>query len=177
VGRGAAPAPQDRAAMRTLLAERRRAALRLNVLGWSYDRIAKESDLGYADRQAVYRDIKAGLAQAIKDQNIAAEALRAKHTLLLDEALQVAARIMSAEHVAHSGGRLVQREIEHPDGSVELIDVIDNGPNLAAARELRALSESQRKLWGIDAPTKTEATIDATVGYAVVVAPEELEQL
>jgi hypothetical protein len=28
-----------------------------------------------------------------------------------------------------------------------------------------------------DAPTKTEATIDATVGYVVAVAPEELDAL
>lgn len=141
----------------------------------TYDRIAVE--LGYASKQAAHKDVKAALAEALKRQDLAVDELRIKHTLLLDEALRVAHRIMNEQHLAHSAGRLVQREVEQPDGSVELVDVVDNGPNLAAADRLIKISESQRKLWGIDAPTKTEATIDATVGYVVAVAPEELDAL
>lgn len=167
--------PQDRVAQRQARAERRERAVRLSVAGWTYDQIAAE--LGYSSKQAAHRDVKAALADALKRQDLAVDELRTKHTLLLDEALQVAHRIMNQQHAAHSAGRLVQREIEHPDGSVELIDVIDNGPNLAAADRLVKISESQRKLWGIDAPTKTESTVEATIGYQVAVAPEELEQL
>jgi hypothetical protein len=167
--------PQDRAAQQAARAVRRERAVRLSISGMTYDRIAVE--LGYASKQAAHKDVKAALAEALKRQDLAVDELRIKHTLLLDEALQVAHRIMNEQHIAHSAGRLVQREIEHPDGSVELVDVIDNGPNLAAADRLIKISESQRKLWGIDAPTRTEATIDATVGYAVAVTSEELEQL
>jgi transposase-like protein len=172
---GAPPAPQNRAAQMAERAERRQRAVKLSISGMTYANIAKE--LGYNSAQAAHKDVKTALAEALKRQDLAVDELRAKHTLLLDEALQVAHRIMNETHIAHSAGRLVQREVEQPDGSVELVDVIDNGPNLAAADRLIKISESQRKLWGIDAPTKTETTLDATVGYAVAVAPEELEQL
>lgn len=167
--------PQDRAAQQAERAARRERAVRLSISGMTYDRIAVE--LGYASKQAAHKDVKAALAEALKRQDLAVDELRIKHTLLLDEALRVAHRIMNEQHLAHSAGRLVQREVEQPDGSVELVDVVDNGPNLAAADRLIKISESQRKLWGIDAPTKTEATIDATVGYVVAVAPEELDAL
>lgn len=170
-----APPVSKRAAQMAARAERRERAVRLSISGMTYANIARE--LGYASAQHAHRDVKVALAEALKRQDLAADELRIKHTLLLDEALQVAHRIMNEQHLAHSAGRLVQREIEHPDGSVELVDVVDNGPNLAAADRLIKISESQRKLWGIDAPTKTETTLDATVGYAIAVTPEELEQL
>ena len=167
--------PLDRVAQRAARAERRERAIRLSVSGMTYEQIAVE--LGYSSLQAAHRDVKAALAERLKRQDLSVDELRAKHTALLDESLQVAHRIMNEQHLAHSAGRLVRREVEQSDGSFTMIDVIDNGPNLAAVDRLVKLSESQRKLWGVDAPAKVETTLDATIGYVVAVSPEELEQL
>lgn len=164
--------PQDRAAQMAARAERRDKAVKLAASGMTYVEVAKT--LGHNSPQAAHKDVKAALAERIKRQDLAVDELRAKHTALLDEALQVAHRIMNDQHLAHSAGRMVQRE---DPLTGELHDVIDNGPNLAAVDRLVKISESQRKLWGIDAPTKTETMLDATIGYHVAVAPEELEQL
>lgn len=167
--------PGNRASNNAERAERRERAVRLSVSGMTYDQIAVE--LGYASKQAVHRDVKAALAQAIKSQNLAVEELREKHTRLLNEALEVAYRIMNEQHLAHGNGRLVRREVEQEDGSVELVDVIDNGPNLAAADRLVKISESQRKLWGIDAPAKVEALHEGTINYVINAEAGELDQL
>lgn len=162
--------------MRAERAVRRAKACRLAVAGWSYERIAAE--LGYNSRQAAWKDVSAALAEKMKEQDLAAGALRAKELALLDEALEVAHRIMNAEHLAHSNGRLIRREVEQEDGSVTLVDVIDNGPNLAAADRLIKVSESRRKLLGLDAPSKVEQATTGTVEYKITtVSPDELEQL
>lgn len=167
--------PQDRAAQRAAQAARRDEAVRLAASGHTYVQVA--AALGYNSPQAAHKAVKAALAERLKRQDLAVDELRAKHTALLDEALREAHRIMNSEHLAHSAGRIVQKEVEQEDGSVKLVDVIDHGPVLAAADRIVKISESQRKLWGIDAPAKSEINLDATVGYQVAVAPEELEQL
>jgi hypothetical protein len=177
MGRPASPPPSERASARSELAERRRAALKLATVGWSYDKIFREGGLGHTSRQAVYRDIKAAYKQALRDQTEAVEEHRAAELALIDQALVVAHRIMNTQHLAHNGGRIVQREVERPDGSTELVDVIDHGPNLAAAEKLIRFGESRRRLLGTDAPAKVEQQVDSTISYVVQVAPEELEQL
>lgn len=175
---GAAPSPQDRAAMKAWRAERREIALRLSIAHWSYDRIVRERpDLGYNNRQSVHNDIKAALKEYRERQDLAAADLIAKQELLLGEAIAVAHEIMNTHHVAHGNGRVVRREIEQPDGSIIFEDVLDDGPRLAAANTLKALSESYRKLRGLDAPTKVSAEVDTTVNYVINATPEELEQL
>lgn len=141
----------------------------------TYDRIAVE--LGYSSKQAAHKDVKEALSEALKRQDLAVDELREKHTRLLNEALEVAYRIMNTEHLAHGNGRLVRREVEREDGSVELVDVVDNGPNLAAADRLVKISESQRKLWGIDAPAKVEALHEGTINYVINAEAGELDQL
>jgi len=173
MGRGAAPAPNQTAAARAARAERRARACELSVAGWSYEKIYRESGLGYGSRQTVFRDVKAALLQKSREQDASAEIKRARELALLDEALVVAHRIMNAEHLAHSNGRLIKRELE--DGTD--VEVIDNGPNLAAADRLIKISESRRKLLGLDAPAKTEVTGDSTVTYKIEASPDELEQL
>lgn len=174
---GAAPNPKDRAAAQAERAERRERALRLSVAGWSYERIVREGDLGYRTKQAVGLDVKKALEEYRKRQDLAAADLIAKQELLLGEAIAVAHEIMNTSHVAHGNGRVVRREIEQPDGTIIFEDVLDDGPRLAAANTLKALSESYRRLKGLDAPTKVAAEVDTTVNYVINATPEELEQL
>jgi len=177
MGRGAAPAPKEQASAQVFRAQRRAEACRLNVAGWSMERIFREAGLGYTSKSQVGRDVKAALAEAIKEQNLAAEELRAKELMIIESALAEANRIMQKVHVAHGNGRIVRREVEQPDGSVTFEDVIDDGPNLAAADRLIRYSESRRKLLGLDAPAKISAEVDGTINYVINATPEELEQL
>ncbi len=170
-----APPVKDRAAARLARAERRTRAVKLSVAGRTYDQIAAE--LGYGSKQAAHKDVKAALAEALAKQNLAVEEWRAKELALLDEALQVAHRIMNSEHLAHSAGRLIRREVEREDGTISYVDVVDNGPNLAAADRLIKISESRRKLLGVDAPARVESTVDGTINYVINAEPGELDQL
>lgn len=161
--------PEQRAAARADLARRRDEAVTLAAGGVTYEEVARR--LGWNSAQAAHKAVKAALAERLKRQDLAVDELRAKHTALLDEALREARRIMHETHRAHSGGRLVYDDADQP--------MIDNGPVLAAVDRIVKISESQRKLWGIDAPARTESKVevDGTVSYQVAVAPEELEQL
>jgi hypothetical protein len=176
MARGAVPNPQDTIAARAARAERAAAACRLSVAGWSYDRIVREGNLGYNNRQAVYRDVKRVLTEKAKEQSESAAVKRARELALLDDALEVAHRIMNAEHLAHGNGRVVRRNLGTED-EPDWADVIDNGPNLAAADRLIKISESRRKLLGLDAPTKVQQQVEGTVSYVINAQPEELEQL
>lgn len=153
------PAGQDRTAAKIERDERRRAATKLAVAGHTYEEIAER--LGYSSRQAAHRDVKAGLAPALKALTEAGKEYIAVSLARLEEAHRVAAQVMT----------------EHRPATLDEPDAMTADQRLAAVTTVVKVSESLRKLLGIDAPTKTETTIDATVGYAVAVAPEELEQL
>lgn len=177
MARGAAPSGADTAAAKIALAERREKAVRLAVQGWSYERIRAEGGLGYGTRQAVYRDVKAALKEKIEEQGRAAAELRAKELMLIDDALNKAYEIMHTVHLAHGNGKVVRREVELQDGSTEWVEVIDQGPNLAAAERLIRFSESRRKLLGLDAPAKSEIEASGTISYVINAEPGELDAL
>jgi len=161
--------------MKAMRAERDERALRMSIAGHTYQAIADA--LGFRNRQAVHLVIKKGLEELTKKRNLAAEELRSKHIALLDEALAVAHDIMNKDHLAHGNGRVVTREVKLKDGSYETVTLLDDGPRLAAADRLIKISESQRKLLGIDAPAKLDQTVSGTIGYQIDASPDELEQL
>lgn len=165
-------APSARMANKIRLAERRDKACKLAVKGWTYDRIAKE--LGYNSRQAAHRDVKVALEQLMKEQHAAAGELQAVGVQRIENAIAAVIEVMESTHVAHSAGKIVQRE---DPKTGELIDVIDHAPILSAAEVLRKLEESRRKLLGLDAPSRVEQKVDGTVSYQVAVEASEMEQL
>lgn len=172
-----APWPAGHGGAKIDRAERRRAAVKLSVAGWSYDRIYRERpELGYNNRQAVYRDIQAALKEAREKQNLAAGELIAKEMMRLDNAVAAITEIMQKDHFAHSGGNVVRRNVGTEDEPV-WEEIHDDGPRLAAANALVRASESIRRLTGIDAPSKVEAQVDGTVAYVVKATAEELENL
>jgi hypothetical protein len=79
---------------------------------------------------------------------------RAAHRARLEAAAETVMEIMARDHVHVSQGRVMK-----DDNGIPLID---DGPKLAAAEKIRALSESLRKLDGLDAATKVDTSITIT---------------
>jgi hypothetical protein len=152
------PPTSQRVAQRIEREERRRAATKMAVDGHTYQEIADA--LGYNSPQAAHKDVKAGLAPAIKARQEAAE-----------ELIQV--QIARLEQM-YRDARAIFAEFGSGD---EYSDKADQ--RLAAMDRMLKVGESLRKLVGADAPARTESktTIDGTVSYQVAVAPDELEQL
>jgi hypothetical protein len=152
----APPPKQDRVAQRIEREQRRKTATKMAVDGHTYQEIADA--LGYNSPQAAHRDVKAGLAPAIKARQEAAEELIEVQIARLEQMYRDA-RAIFAEYGDEYSGKADQR--------------------LAAIDRMLKTGESLRKLVGADAPSKTESktTLDGTVSYQVAVAPDELEQL
>jgi hypothetical protein len=136
------------------------------VDGYTYQQIADR--LGYNSPQAAHKDVKAGLAPAIKARQEAAEELIEVQISRLEQLYRDARKIFEEFQTATTDDPVFGR-----DGT----PVADQ--RLAAMDRMLKVGESLRKLVGADAPAKTESrtTIDATVGYHVAVAPEELDAL
>jgi len=127
---------------RETAAERRVKALELRKQGQSYRAIAAQ--LGINERTA-HTDVQRALrALAALEQASAAE-YRTMELERLDTLTVEAARVLSATHPLVSGGKVLR-------------DVTDDGPKLAAIDRLLRISESRRKLLGLDAPAKTALT-------------------
>ncbi|MEU9760278.1 hypothetical protein AB0D98_11020 [Streptomyces sp. NPDC047987] len=127
-------------------AERYAAAARLRAQGRTFQQIADE--LGFASKGAAHDAVNRALHAIVAPD---AEALRAREAERLDGLYEEALAVLDRTHYAHSGGRLIVGPDEQP--------VIDDGPRLAAIRELRSLRESYRKLHGLDAPARV--SVDA----------------
>lgn len=174
---GAAPPGGHRPADKLPLAERRERTAALARRGWSYDRIVREGGLGHNNKTTVHNDVKAVLAEAVKRMDLAGDQLLAARLEEIRMAAEVFAEVMGKQHLAHSNGRVVRREVELPDGTIEWHDVYDDGPRIAAAAQFLRASESLRKLLGQDAPAKVQQQVDSTVSYQVNVTSEEMDQL
>ncbi|MFJ8855110.1 hypothetical protein [Streptomyces sp. NPDC102437] len=127
-------------------AERDAAATRLRTQGRTFQQIADE--LGYPSKGAAHDAVNRALHAIVAPD---AEALRAREAARLDGLYEEALAVLDRTHYAHSGGRLILDPDEQP--------VIDDGPKIAALRELRSLRESYRKLFGLDAPSRV--SVDA----------------
>lgn len=128
--------------------------------GTTYQQIA---DLfGYADRGNAWRAVdkckKAVLQQA-------GTALIASEAAQLDEMFVAAMEVLERDHVVVSHGKVITGEDGRP--------LLDDGPKLAALREMRMIRESYRKLLGVDQPT--QVAVSGAVKYEVVgVDPADL---
>ncbi|MDJ0460595.1 hypothetical protein [Streptomyces sp. H27-C3] len=119
--------------------------------------------VGYSNKGEAWRAVdrcrKAVLQQAGADL-VASEAAQ------LDELYVSALEVLERDHVTVSHGRIVTGADGEP--------LLDDGPKLAAIRELRALRESYRKLHGLDAEKKVNIT--GGIRYEVVgIAAEDLK--
>jgi len=127
-------------------AERDAQAARLRSQGRTYREIAEE--LGFASRGAAHDAVARALHAVVKDD---AEALRAREAERLDGLYEEALAVLEREHFAHSHGRLVYDADGRP--------LLDDGPKLAALREMRQIRESYRRLHGLDAAQTADVTL------------------
>lgn len=141
-------------------AERDAAAARLAAQGRKYQQIAEE--LGYHGKGDAWRAVQRCRKAALKTAGaelIAAEAAQ------LDDLYVAALEVLERDHYAHGNGKVV---------TMDGVPVLDDGPKLAAIRELRQIRESYRKLTGADAAQKIN--VDGAVRYEVVgVDPADLK--
>jgi hypothetical protein len=147
-------------------------ALQLRRQGFTYDQIAEQLARRLADEAAAtgaqppgytsmsaHRAVKRALQDAYREDVADAQRLELER---LDELLRQTARIAVSRHyVVSNAGHVVIG----PDGQ----PLEDPGPRLAAISLMKSISESRRKLLGLDAPQRrvieviTEDTIDGMI--------------
>jgi hypothetical protein len=130
-------------------AARRQQALDLRRAGVPYRAIGRQ--LNVSEAQA-HRDVHAALARLAELELESANELRTMELLRLDALSLEASRILSATHPLVSGGKVLSRFTD--DGKA--IGLTDDGPKLAAIDRLLRISESRRRLLGLDAPTAVD---------------------
>lgn len=131
--------------------ERRTKVVQLRADHMTFEQIGRTLGI---NKSTAKRDYDAALADARERSIEAAEAHKAAELAVLSAVRVKLLQILNAQHAYVNDGRVVP-------------GVHDVGPNIAAARELRQLSERVSKLLGLDAPSRriveviTEDLIDA----------------
>lgn len=133
------------------------AAARWSIDGWTLDEIAAAMDCNA--KSSAFYSVQRGLRLANDAADATAAQARAAHRARLEAATAVAVEVMYKDHVHVSQGRIMKDENGVP--------LLDDGPKLAAADRIRSLSESIRKLDGLDAAAKVDAN--------VTVSPQDIE--
>lgn len=128
-------------------AEKRAEAARLRSKGWDYRRIAEE--LGYSNRGSAYNAVQTVLAETVQE---AGDELRQMERERLDRLSEAAWTVLERQHVVVSNGRVVSLDGE---------PIPDDAPVLQAIDRLLRISESRRKLEGLDAPSRVSVEADA----------------
>lgn len=139
------------------------AAARWTIDGWTFQEIADA--LGVVSKSNAYYYVQRGLRATREHTAIVTEQARAAHRGHLGYALEVVTEVLGKEHPHISQGRVMKDS----DGT----PIYDDAPKLAAAGKIKELSESLRKLDGLDAPAKVEHSGGVT--YEIVgVDPQDL---
>lgn len=138
-------------------AVRRAAVVDRYRLGRTFKQIGDE--LGFSMQRA--HQIYWEAMDAVQDKSVSAR--RAQMADQLDEVIRVASEVMSADHIAHSNGRVVM--MTDPETGEES-PVLDHSPKLDAGRTIIAAQARFAKMIGADVPAKVEH--DSTVRYEVV---------
>jgi hypothetical protein len=124
-------------------AERRQRALELRKAGASYRTIGAQLNIS---EKTAHQDVQRALGHLAELELASADELRTMELLRLDKLMLEAARILAATHPLISGGKVLTGFTE----SGKPIGLTDDGPKLAAIDRLLRISESRRKLLGLD---------------------------
>ncbi|PBC71566.1 hypothetical protein BX265_6176 [Streptomyces sp. TLI_235] len=139
-------------------AKRRATAAELRSRGRTYRQIAEELGI---DVHRAYDAVQKAMADVVREPAAAAVEFELER---LDEAHRRALEVLERRHITVSNGKAV----EH-DGK----PLLDDGPVLAAIDRIVKISESRRKLLGLDQPAKQQ--ISGGVTYEIVgIDPEDL---
>src|SRR5207248_2507104 len=142
----------------------RAARLKADNPRMTYQQIADA--IGYSNKGDAWRAIQR-CREAVKAS--AGAELVAAEAQQLDDLFVAALEVLERDHVVVSHGKVITMADE--DGTEK--PLLDDGPKLAALREMRAIRESYRKLLGVDQPTLV--AVSGAVRYEVVgVNPEDL---
>ena len=145
-------------------ASRRARAVQLRLGGASFEDIGQQ--LGVTDTRAhqLWTD---ALRRTVKEP---ADQQRALELQRLDTLQVHLTQVLGRRHVTVSGGRIVTTDDDQP--------LLDDGPTVSAAQALVRVSESRRRLLGLDPPARADinARIHAEV-YSVGALDRQLEQL
>jgi hypothetical protein len=126
----------------------------------SYQQIADA--VGYNNKSDAWRAIQRCREAVIREAGAELVAAEAAH---LDDLFVAALEILEREHPTVSHGHIVRDDDGQP--------IPDDGPRLAAIREMREIRKSYRRLFGVDQPAKVEHS--GGVKYEVVgVDPADL---
>jgi hypothetical protein len=128
-------------------------ASRLRSEGKTYQQIADA--LGYGDRGCAWRGVQRARRAILREP---VEQLIQVESGRLDELYVAALDVLERDHPTVSNGRVMYDDDGKP--------ILDDGPKLAAIRELRQIRESFRKLHGLDQPGKVE--MSGGLSYEVV---------
>lgn len=138
----------------------RAARLKADNPKMGYRQIA--ATVGYSNPGDAWRAIdrcRKAVLQSAGAELIASEAAQ------LDDLFVSAMEVLERDHPVVSHGKVIKDDEGNP--------LLDDGPKLAALREMRAIRESYRKLLGVDQPT--QVAVSGSVKYEVVgVDPEDL---
>ncbi len=126
-------------------------ALDLHYKGLTYRQIAGQ--LGWKNQASAFEAVRRAIADGYR---LSAEDARRVEDDRLDELVRAFNRVMATRHYATTASGKIAT---HPETGEPLID---DGPVIAAGLALLRVSESRRKLRGLDSPVKHEVrTIDA----------------
>lgn len=125
--------------------EKHATALRLRGRGWTYEEIADE--LGYHTRSAAFKAVQAALKRSGR---LAVEDVREEMAIQLENLYRVVSGVIDRDHLVVDKGAVVEY-----NGA----PLLDDGPKLAAVGQSRQLLERMSKLFGADAPQKTQVEI------------------
>jgi hypothetical protein len=142
-------------------------AAELHGQGWSYRRIADE--LGFASGGKAHEAVLRAFAEIPSEGTEQARLLDLDR---IDRLVEKAWEVMLRDHLTVSQGRVVGKRVDwerEADGSIlrdgdgEPVglyeDILDDGPALAAIREIRALLERRAKIYGYDAPARSRVEV------------------
>ncbi len=139
-------------------------ALAMRLEFRTFDEIADELNLGSAEEAfGLVRHAMARRAAYLDEQ---IDTIRARELSHLERLTAETFDILGQRFYATSGGQVVQRM----DENGQLHELHDEGPRLAAIATLVRISESRRKLLGLDAAQKVSATV--SVEYSITGIPE-----
>lgn len=127
--------------------ERDAKALGMKQRGCSLDQICGE--LGFKAKSSAHDAVQRGLKDCYREE--AGEAVQLELERL-DDVFRTLYRVMHTKHVRVSpSGRIVRDSAGNP--------VRDDGLTVQAALGIKAVSESRRKLLGIDAPSRSRVVV------------------
>jgi hypothetical protein len=140
------------------VAARRAEAARLRARSYTYREIAAALDIPVS---VAHEDVQEAMREVLAEP---AEAARKLELEKLDAAERRVREVLERRHLTVSHGRVITQDGE---------PVEDDGPAMQAATTLVRISESRRKLLGLDAPA--QVVTDSTVKYEIVgVDPADL---